>query len=293
MDFCDPDSGTTHGASLTGKLCDINSYSKVDEPFFAGLYPSFCSAVAAGGGKKALSKTLTSSDYHPVGKRSGSLSPRTPPVNPNIYKFYNFDFVWTGSADSAMECYKDCNEAFNAITAAPCGLSGMTYTASENVGCGTYSYTIDADLRVCNIDPSVTYQPDMVSWNTDNANQAIKDFCAGDFVVDPNTTTPPNNFSQGAGSGRDTYPLQVYRYPDGSTDHVTSIFVTFASTPNPGCSAPSTFNVKDYTAQCERLLGKVLADPDPCPGNTGGFVVEQAADHGCVDWQIFQWSISG
>ena len=110
--------------------CDTNSFSKVDEKFFALLYPDFCSAVSKNNERKPLKKTLNGEDYKTSNKKSkrstrvdgkeSALSARTPPVNPDVYQDYGFNFEWTGSEDSNVLCYKDCNDAFNAITASPC-----------------------------------------------------------------------------------------------------------------------------------------------------------------------------
>ena len=251
----------------------------MQENFFSGLYPVFCDAVNKNDKTKPLEKTLHSSDFHASQKRL--LDIRTPPANPDDYSKYQFLFDWTGVTDTTEDCYKDCVNAFEYISASPCkccgepaffvtnflgGLAGMAYAASVDVGCGKYSYTIESATRQCGISPSFLEGTgtSMVPWNVDYAKQAIDEFCTDTqdkFLVDPATPQPPppsTDFTRGRGS----YPSQIYRYGDNRT-HITSIFVQ--STPNAkGCSNSEKFLIIDYSDRCTKLLTQVLEDPGPC-----------------------------
>ena len=192
----------------------------------------------------------------------------------------------------------------------------MTYTASASVGCGTYTYTIDADYRLCGVDDSLLGDNSkLVPWKKPNADNAIKEFCSSDYDVDPAQKQPPSDFAQD--TRKTKVPFQTYRYPAGSTEGVTTIWVGFVEDNDEWCFEQTKFTIKDYQGDCERLLGRVLADPDACEyspfscsvscceeevrkeiaddeiigkGDTGGTVREQGGKHGCVNWTMFQWS---
>ena len=124
--------------------CDTNKYSKVDQKLFGGLYPAFCRAVKGNGEDKPLKKQLTKDDYQPpsTSKRSRSLHPRAPPVNPDQYIYYAFNFEWTGKTEGSQECFKACDNAFDAIDASPSEwqlaffpLRGMTSLSSTPCLC--------------------------------------------------------------------------------------------------------------------------------------------------------------
>lgn len=140
---CDPNSGTTHGASFPGQCiqynitldraqspqsppwnpvpdsqtpqCDKNSLSGVQNSFFQGVYPQFCSAVNDDKTKQ-LSKDLTNNDFKTPSKRS--MFVRTPPPSSNQYDGYTFHFEWSGGSDG--DCLTDCNGAYAALVQSPC-----------------------------------------------------------------------------------------------------------------------------------------------------------------------------
>lgn len=171
MIACDPNSGASHGASLTGSciqynitlstdtdpqnppwnplpqsalpVCDTLVSSGINNNFFAGLYPQFCNLIEGGDKTIPATSDFTNTDFKAPSKRS--LDPRTPPASNKEYDGSKFHFKWTGSSGT---CRTDCYGAYQSIMTSSCGNSGsqsnsMTLEGSVNVGCGTYTFAIE------------------------------------------------------------------------------------------------------------------------------------------------------
>ncbi|CZR51326.1 uncharacterized protein PAC_01201 [Phialocephala subalpina] len=171
MIACDPNSGASHGASLAGTciqynitlstdtdpqnppwnplpqsslpVCDTLISSGVNNNLFAGLYPQFCSLIDGGDKTLPAGSDFTNADFKAPSKRS--LDPRTPPASNKEYDGSKFHFKWTGSSGT---CGTDFSRAYQSIMTSTCGNSGsesnaMTLRGSVNVGCGTYTFSIE------------------------------------------------------------------------------------------------------------------------------------------------------
>ncbi|KAL2071514.1 hypothetical protein VTL71DRAFT_12749 [Oculimacula yallundae] len=208
MISCDPNSGVTHGASLTGSCikykitlgpdtnpqsppwnpatavapqCDLNMMSGIHYSFFEGIYPAFCSLLDASDRSQPFSHELTNVDFKTPSKRS--LGARTPPADANhgASEGVKFQFRWSGGTG---DCRKGCKEAFSDIVKLKCGSSGsgsngMTSEASLNVGCGTYAYTIEkppVEPPLKDTTCNGTSQGYYVSYSSISANSV--DFCS-------------------------------------------------------------------------------------------------------------------
>jgi hypothetical protein len=88
----------------------MKAFSAVNNKFFNGLYPQFCSEIDKAGKSKLLTKTLTNQDFKDIGKR-------TPPASKNQYDNFNFKLTWTGGNGI---CRANCMEAFQQIVKSPC-----------------------------------------------------------------------------------------------------------------------------------------------------------------------------
>lgn len=141
----------------------------------------------------------------------------------------------------------------------------MAYKTTADVGCGSYSYSIDSDKRQCAIDPSFLGDTKMVAWDEDAAKKSIESFCVDDakqygILVDPATPQPPKGFSQTT----DSYPHQKYRNGASETEHVTDIFVAFTEDGGARCTEAKSFKISDYSDRCKEILGKIINKPDHC-----------------------------
>ncbi|KAI9682141.1 MAG: hypothetical protein M1817_000195 [Caeruleum heppii] len=165
MQTCDPNSGVTHGAALTGKCIVYNitldgttdpnnppwnrlpdskkaqcgeETSIVTYLFWDSLSKKFCDAVDAGDKSKGLEKDLTNADL-----KKRKIKARTPPPSSSDYEGSSFHFEWSGGTGS---CLKECGDVMSDLSGA-CGHNGgeqnrMQMSGSYDVGCGTYKYSI-------------------------------------------------------------------------------------------------------------------------------------------------------
>ncbi|KAL9107869.1 MAG: hypothetical protein Q9227_007287 [Pyrenula ochraceoflavens] len=157
MDACDPNSGTTHGASFPGQCiqynitlsnsidptsppwnpvgegqrpkCDLLLESGVAYNFFQGIYPQFCSIVDKDSSKQVSADFKNTAFKSPSSRRD--LLGRTPPASPNQYDGFRFHFDWTGGNNCRFNCGHTGGEQ-----------NGMSLTSKIDAGCGTYSYII-------------------------------------------------------------------------------------------------------------------------------------------------------
>ena len=110
--------------------CDVK-ISNVERTSFGGLSPQFCSQVKDG---KAIKKTLTNKDF-----KASSKSKRSPPPSGSQYEGYKFSLKFIGG----QNCKKSCSDAFEDMRNACVGQTTMKQKGSLDVGCGTYSYSIE------------------------------------------------------------------------------------------------------------------------------------------------------
>ncbi|KAG4435126.1 hypothetical protein IFR05_009391 [Cadophora sp. M221] len=318
MYTCDPNSGTTAGASFQGEcisynitlsgspstnplsppwnplppaangLCDLEHPTDITLPFFQGIAPQFCSQISEGA---ALSKDLTQKDFKAVSSRSISL--RTPPTSANMFEAkygndWTFHFDFSGAQG---DCRKSCTDAYTSLSRS-CG-NTMSSSGHIDVGCGTYDYTItppDPDETTCAISPSFYELSPKTTFTVDDANDAIGKFCADDkaLVSNPMVEQP---FVQNVFTDKPTYPFRYFKY--GPT--TIEIFAAFADTVGVAatdCKPDKEFTVNTLEAACKAALGKLLdrCDKDTQVSKEGGFTTSHGGENGCVVWQMFAYT---
>jgi hypothetical protein len=154
------DVSTTSTTTPTPK-CDVDKISKFPANLFKqGIYAKFCSELKDI--KKEQIWTVDSAGAKTDKKRRDVgdwLGKRTPPASSKNYPNYRTALSFKPSKDGS-KCDLDCSEAYSLIADSNCGRTAgeqniMASEGSVDVGCGTYSYSINSETdgklkeRVC------------------------------------------------------------------------------------------------------------------------------------------------
>lgn len=147
-------------SSTPSPQCDTNADpSEIPYNVFYGsptgstdVFGNFCNAVDAAATRPLKWTTDASGNQKTSPSR---LFKRTPPPNPSSYSNSEFSLTWNPSSPGET-CISNCHDAFVTINNSPCGHQGgqshdMSKSASLDVACGTYSYTITTAPARCAI----------------------------------------------------------------------------------------------------------------------------------------------
>lgn len=118
------------------------------------VFGNFCKAVDAATTQPLEWTTDASGNQKTSPSR---LMRRTPPPNPSSHSDSKFALSWSPSS-SGETCISNCYDAFVEINNSPCGHQGrqsnlLSKSASLDVACGTYSYTVTTGPARCEIGP--------------------------------------------------------------------------------------------------------------------------------------------
>lgn len=99
--------------------CNMDDASGLPYNVFQGVYGQFGDEVDKGG--SAL-KWIVDSHGNRIPPKKRDLQERTPPPNPDTYKNYMIDLMWS-PLDTGATCTKSCSEAYGLLANGQCKLN--------------------------------------------------------------------------------------------------------------------------------------------------------------------------